>query len=96
MDAINISGDLITGPDYCAYFEKEFWFELVKSVWIKYRSNFQDSVKYINNDIVKQFKVSILKYTECVREIHDLAKYLPPPLMKGGDYNKAYWAFREK
>ena len=40
-------------------------------------------MKYVRNDIVKPFKVKILRYDESVRDMHDLSKYLPPPLMKG-------------
>ena len=28
--------------------------------------------------------------------MHDLDKYLPPPLMKGQEYNDAYWDVRDK
>ena len=40
-------------------------------------------MKYVCNDIVKPFKVKILCYAERVREMHDIAKYLPPPSMNG-------------
>ena len=40
-------------------------------------------MKYICNGIVNPFKVKILRYAERVIEMHDLAKYLPPPSMKG-------------
>ena len=40
-------------------------------------------MKYIRNDIVNTLKVKIICYSESVRDMHDLAKYLPPPSMKG-------------
>ena len=40
-------------------------------------------MNYICNDIVKPFRVKTLRYDESVRDMHDLSKYLPPPLMKG-------------
>ena len=40
-------------------------------------------MKYVCNDIVKPFKVKICCYNERVREMNELAKYLPPPSMKG-------------
>ena len=49
----------------------------------KHRSIYQDHIKYIWNDIVKPFKVKIIRYAERVNEMHDLAKYLLPPSMKG-------------
>ena len=45
---------------------------------------------------MKPFKVGIIKYNERVREIHNLEKYLPPPLMKGQEYNEADWEVRDK
>ena len=52
-------------------------------MWRKHWSVYQDHIKYICNDIVKPFKVKMLQYNEHVFEKHDLAKYLPPSLMKG-------------
>ena len=68
--------------DKCVEFERELWFELGKCMWRKHRSVYQDHMKYVCNDIEKPFKVKILRYSESVREMHDLAKYLPPPSMK--------------
>ena len=45
-------------------------------------------MKYVHNDVVKPLKVKILHYTKRVCNMHDLAKYLPPPLTKG-DSSKA-------
>ena len=39
-------------------------------------------MKYVRNVIVKLVKVEILRYAKHVREMPDLAKYLPPPPMK--------------
>ena len=38
----------------------------------------------------------ILQYMDYVCDMHDLAKYLPPPLMKGGGFKASYWAVRKK
>ena len=46
---------------------------------------------YVRNDIVKPFKVKIIRYTERIREMHDLEKYLPPPQMKGQSAMAANW-----
>ena len=32
----------------------------------------------------------MLQYIERVREMHDLAKYITPPLMKGREYDEEY------
>ena len=52
-------------------------------MWRKHHSFYQDHMKYVRNDIVKPFKVKFLRYADRVRELHDLAKYLPTPSMKG-------------
>ena len=65
-------------------------------MWRNNQSTFQDHVKYINNNIVKPFRTGILHYAERVHEMHDLTKYPPPPLMKVGEYDQAYWNVRDK
>ena len=65
-------------------------------MWEKHRSNFQDHVKNTQNDIVKPFRVRILQYVESARDMHNLAKCLPPHLMKGREYYKADWDVRDK
>ena len=42
------------------------------------------------------FRVRIIHYAEHVRDMFDLAKYLPPPSMKGNEYDQADWAVQEK
>ena len=61
-------------------------------MWRNHRSVYQDHTKYVRNDIVKPFKVKVLCYSKRVREMHDLAKYLPPPLMKGESAMSANWS----
>ena len=48
-------------------------------------------MKYVHNDIVKPFKVKILRYAERVHDMHDLAKYLSIPLIKGESDKSANW-----
>ena len=52
-------------------------------MWRKHHILFQDHLKYNRNNIAKPFRVRILRYAECVQEMHDLAKYLSPFLVKG-------------
>ena len=73
-------------------FEKELWFELGKCMWRKHRIVYQDHMKYVHNDIVIPFKVKILRYAERVHEMHDLAKYLPTPSMKGESAMASNWS----
>ena len=53
-------------------------------------------MKYVRNYIVKPFKVKILYYAKRVREMHDLAKYLPPPSMKGDIAMADNWSIHNK
>ena len=52
-------------------------------MWRKHQSVYQDHLRYIRNDIVNPLRVKIIRYAKRVREMHYLAKYLPPPSMKG-------------
>ena len=65
-------------------------------MWKKHRSVFQDHIKYIYNDIVKLFRVGILRQAERVQEMHDLDKKLPPPWMNGESYESANWDVRDR
>ena len=65
-------------------------------MWRKHRSVYQDHMKYIHNDIVKTFKEKILCYSERMREMHDLDKYLPASLMKGESAEAANWTVRNQ
>ena len=96
LDAINVTGGLFDVPEWCNYFEKDLWFDLEKSMWRKHQGNLLDHVKYIHNNIVEPFRVVTLQYYEHVREMQDLAEYLPQPLMKGREYYTAKWTIRDK
>ena len=51
-------------------------------MWRKHQSAYQDHMNYICNDILKPFKVKKIRYAERIREMHELAKYMPPPFME--------------
>ena len=53
-------------------------------------------MKYVRNEIVKPFKVKHFCYSEHMRKMHDLAKYLPPPLIKGEIEMAANWNVRNR
>ena len=83
MDTTGYDGHDYLDQDKCVKFDRELCFELGKCMWRKYRSVYQDHIKYVCNDIVKPFRVKILHYSNCVHEMHDIEKYLTPPSMKG-------------
>ena len=96
LDGVDGSGYIYLGAYRCLNFQKEFWLDLGKIMWKKHRSVFQDHVKYIHSDIVKPFRVVILQYTERVREMHDLEKYLPPTSMKRREFESDDWDVHER
>ena len=53
-------------------------------------------MKYVCNDIVKPFKVEILRYAKRVHEIYYLVKYLHTPSMKGDSEMADNWSIRDK
>ena len=77
--------------DKCVDFKREIWFELGKYMWRKNRSVYQDHMKYIRNDIVKPFKVKILRYANRVRDMNDLEKYPTPPSINGESAEASNW-----
>ena len=65
-------------------------------MWRKHRSLFQHQLKYICNDILKPFRVGILRYAERVQEMHELEIYLHPHLMKADIFDSASWGIQNK
>ena len=53
-------------------------------------------MRYVRNDIVKPFKLKILRYAERIHEMAELVKYLHPPLTKGEIAMSANWKVRNK
>ena len=87
-------GDMISGKYCCEEFQKYLRLNGGKCTWKKHWYAFQDHVKYINNNIVKPFRVKILQQDKFVCEMHDLSKYLTLSSNKGDIFDKAYWRFR--
>ena len=69
---------------------------MIKSMWWKHRSVFQDNLTYIRNDIVKIIFVGILHFADRVEEMHEIAKHVPPPLMKGQIFEAANFKVCDK
>ena len=57
-------------------------------MWRKHRCTFQNHIKNIHNGIVKYFRVGLLQYAECIQDMYNLAKHLPPLSKKGREYNQ--------
>ena len=65
-------------------------------MWRKHRSVYQDHLIYICNNILKPFRVEILRYAEQVQEMHDLAKHLHTLSLKGESYEADNWKVHDK
>ena len=96
VDAIDGAGNVFTGTERYNWFKKELWFELEKSMLRKHSPTFHYNVKFIHNDILKPFIVGILQYSERVRDMHDIAKYLRPLSINGGEYYEVDWDVCDK
>ena len=95
-NGIGYDGDAYLGLEKCVDFEKELWFELGKAMCRKHQIVYQGHLKYIHSDIVKPFHVGILRYTERVQDMHDLAKQLPPLSIKGDGYESDNWKVHDE
>ena len=95
-DTTGYDGHPYLSIDKCVNFERGLWFELWKCMWRKHRSVYQDHMNYVCNDIVKPFKLKILRYAERMHGMHDLAKYLPPPSMNIESAMSANWSVRNE
>ena len=71
-DIKGYDGHYYLARDKCVDLERYLWFEFGKCMWRKHRSFYQDHMKYVCNDIVKPFKVKILRYVARLRGMHDL------------------------
>ena len=45
---------------------------------------------------MKPFIFRIIQFTEHICEMHELAKYITPPSMKGKEYDEADWDVHDK
>ena len=95
-EGFGYDGDAYLRLDKCVDFDNRLWFELGKFMLRKHQSFYQDHLKYVRNDIVKPFHMRILRYSEHVMEMHDLAKDLPPPSMKGKSYDASNWKVHDQ
>ena len=95
-DVTGYDVDAYLGIDKCANLDKELWIKLGNCMWRKHQSVYQDHLIYICNNILKPFRVEILRYAEQVQEMHDLAKHLHTLSLKGESYEADNWKVHDK
>ena len=65
-------------------------------MWRNHKYVIQDHVKYMHNYIVKNLRVVNHHYAESFCDIHGTAKYMPPALKEGDEYDQTNWTVSDK
>jgi hypothetical protein len=86
---------LVKGSESAKEFEKLLLFELGKLIWKDHRQVYYAHIEYLQQNICKLFKWTMVQYISRIREMYDYCIYLQPPSMKGQDFTKANWAKRD-
>ena len=60
---------LVKGSESAEEFEKLLWFELGKLIWKDHRQVYYDHIKYLQQNIVKPFKWTMVQYISRIREM---------------------------
>ena len=94
-EQIALTEKLVKGSESAEDFEKLLWFELGKLFWKDHRQVYYDHIEYLQQNICKPFKWTMVQYITRVREMYDYYLYLQPPSMKDQDFKKANWAERD-
>ena len=69
---------------------------LGRYLWEKIFSLFDEHIIYVKNDIQNLYKMVILKYDELVREMFEMANFLPPPISNNCQYHNTAWDIGNK
>ena len=65
---------LMTGEEHCANFERHIYYKIGKIIWHDHGSVYEEQLKYLQNDICKPYKYSMIQYTERVRDLFEILK----------------------
>ena len=60
-DTTGYGGHTYLARNKCVDFDRELWLKLEKCMWRNHWSVYQDHMKYIHNDVLKPFRVKILR-----------------------------------
>jgi hypothetical protein len=83
---------LVKGSESAKEFEKLLWFELGKLIWKDHRQVYYEHIEYLQQNICKPFKRTMVQNISRVREMCDYCIYLlQPPSLKGQDFLEAKW-----
>ena len=82
------------GTLVCISFENCIWFNIGMLLWVNHRDCFEEQLRYLQNDLAKPHKMSII---EAIKRVEVLFKYMPflfPPSSKNMTYDQADWKKR--
>jgi len=87
---------LTKGSESAEEFEKLLWFELGKLIWKDHHQVYYEHIEYLQQNIVKPFKWTMVQYISRVREMFDYFMYLQPHSLKGQGFLEAKWDKRDE
>ena len=63
---------LVKGSESAEQFEKLLWFELGKFIWKDHHQVYYEHIEYLQQNIVKPFKWTMVQYISRIREIENV------------------------
>ena len=78
----------------CISFDNRVWFNLGMFLWVNHRDCFEEQLRYLQNDLAKPRKMSVIESVKRVKVLFKYMPYLPPPYSKNMTYDQADWKKR--
>ena len=78
----------------CISFENRIWFNLGMLLWVNHRDCFEEQLRYLQNDLAKPRKMSVMESVKRVETLFKYMPFLPPPSSKNMSYDEADWKKR--
>lgn len=78
----------------CISFENRIWFNIGMLLWVNHRDCFEEQLRYLQNDLAKPRKMSVIEAIKRVEVLFKYMPFLPPPSSKNMTYDQADWKKR--
>jgi len=78
----------------CISFENRIWYNLGMLLWVNHRGGFEEQLHYLQNNLAKPRKMSVLESVKRVEILFKYMPFLPPPSSKNMTYDQADWKKR--
>jgi len=82
------------GTLVCISFQNRIWFNLGMLLWVNHRDCFEEQLHYLQKDLTKPHKISVLESVKRVEVLFKYMPFLPPPSSKNMMYDQADWKKR--